>query len=178
MKKQLMALCSLVASSAVMATSIDLSISQHSIGFGVDSAINSQSATSFSGLYHEKKGGMIDWGVKATSQSGGFSGSVGLKAIVYDLSGDSNVGWGLAPGGSVAMDITRAMRVEGEYYYAPSILSFSRTESIKQFDSRFVFSPMDNADLYVGYRYYKFNVSDRGSRTLHDGGYVGMSFRI
>ena len=175
-----LALCGLMMSSAALATDFDLTLSEHSVGFGIDQALSSNSATRFSGLYHENKGGMVDWGFMATSQSGGFRGSVGMKAFAVDHRGDSHIGWGFAPGGSIGINITQSVRVEGEYYYAPSILSFNRTQNMKQFDSRFVFAPMPNAELSLGYRNVQTKMSGRGrgTRSLHDGGYVGIRFKI
>lgn len=173
-----MALCGLMMSSAALATDFDLTLSEHSVGVGVSQAISSNSATHFSGMYNEKKGAMIDWGFMATNQSGGFRGAVGVKAFAVDHRGDSHIGWGFAPGGSLGVNFTQSMRVEAEYYYAPSILSFNRTKNMKQFDSRFVFAPMPNAELSLGYRNVETKMSGRGTRTLHDGGYIGISFRI
>ena len=176
--KSAMTLCGLMMSSAVMATGFNIGLSEHSVSFGVDQALSNTSETSFSGLYHENKGGMIDWGIKATNQSGGLRYTVGMKAFAVDHRNDSHIGWGFAPGGSVGLNFTQSMRIEGEYYYAPSILSFNRTKNMKQFDTRFVFAPMPNAELSLGYRNIQTKMSNRGNRSLHDGGYIGISFRI
>ena len=176
--KAAMALCGLMMSSAAMATDFNLSLSEHSVGFGIDQMLGDSAATHFSGLYHENRGSMIDGGFKAINQSGGFRYSVGLKAFAADHRGDSHIGWGFAPGGSLGVNFTQNMRVEAEYYYAPSILSFNRTKNMKQFDSRFVFAPMPNAELSLGYRNVQTKMSNRGSRTLHDGGYLGLNFKF
>ena len=156
----------------------DLSISEHSAGIGVTQALSQQSETSFSGLYHEDNGAMVDWGLRATHKSGGFRGAVGMKAMAYDLRGVAHMGWGLAPGASVGMNFTRSIYAQAEYYYAPSILSFNKTENMKQFDSRLVFAPMPNAELFLGYRDVKFKTSNKGTRKLHKGGYFGINFKI
>ncbi|AMO55008.1 hypothetical protein GZ77_00170 [Endozoicomonas montiporae] len=176
--KAAMALCGLMISSTAMATGFNIGLSEHSVSFGVDQALSSTSATSFSGLYHENKGGMIDGGFKAVNQSGGFRYSVGMKAFAVDHRGDSHIGWGFAPGGSVGISFSQAMRIEAEYYYAPSILSFNRTKNMKQFDTRFVVAPMPSAELSLGYRNIETKMSNRGSRTLHDGAYLGLSFKF
>ncbi len=178
MRKFILAFCGLMVASTASAFDLDLGISEHSLDIGTSIELSSNSKMGGSFLYHEKNGRMANWGVFATGIAGGFHTAFGVKAFALDHKDLDYVSWGFAPGASVGLDLTRSMRVEAEYFYAPSILTFNRAENVNQFDSRFVLSPMANADIFFGYRRIDFRTRDDGRNTIHNGGYIGMKLSL
>ena len=176
MKKAALSLCALALSGQAMALSLDLNISQHSFDAGVIIPFGPESMAAGSFLYKEDTGHMYDFGLYATGRSGAISGKVGAKVFRADLKRAD--GWGIAPGANIGYNFTPALRVEGEYYYSPSVLSWKNIKNLKEFNTRLVFSPMPSADIYVGYRDLKFNTKNIGERTLHQGGFVGITFTL
>ena len=176
MKKAAISLCALALSGQAIALSIDLAVSEHSIDAGVIIPFGPESMASGSVLYRESNGHMYDFGLYATGRSGSLSGKVGAKVFGADLRNAS--GWGFAPGAAVAFHFTPALRIEGEYYYSPSVLAWNDIENLKEFSTRLVFSPMANADIYIGYRDVKFDTTNRGEKTLSDGGFLGITFTL
>lgn len=159
-----------------MAADIDLAISERTVDAGMALQMGESAVASGSFLYHEDNGHMLNGGLYATGRSGAISGRVGVKAFASDLK-DSTEGWGFAPGGMLAFHFGQKMRLEGEFFYSPSVLSFNDIDNLKQYSGRLVFSPFPTADLYLGYRNVRFNTRN-GDRTLHDGGFVGLTFKI
>ena len=177
MKKAALTLCALALGSQAMALSFDLAISEHSVDAGVIIPFGPESMASGSFLYESDRGHMYDFGFFAQGRSGSLSGKVGAKAFHTDLKNDSS-GWGIAPGANVAFNFTPQIRVEGEYYYSPKVLSWKDIDNLKEFNTKLAFSPMPTADIYLGYRNVKFNTSNQGSKTLSTGGFVGITFAI
>ena len=175
MKKIALSLCALMLSGQTMATEIDLAISEYAADIGVTAPISRDAVVSGSFLYHEDNGEMLDYGIYARGRSGKISGKLGVKGYIADV-GNAD-GWGIAPGGTLAFHLSHRLRVEGEYYYSPSVLAFEDLDNLEEFSTRLVFSPIPNADVYVGYRDISFKTF-RGERTLHEGGYLGFSFKI
>ena len=175
MKKVALSLCALVISSQTLATEIDLAISEYSADLGVTVPISPTAVTSGSFLYHEDNGQMLDYGVYARGRSGKISGKIGIKGYVGDI--DAADGWGIAPGGTLAFHLSNRLTIEGEYYYSPSVLSFSDFDNMKEFSTRLIFQPIPKANVYVGYRNVNFK-TNHGKKTLHEGGYLGFSFKI
>lgn len=70
MKKVILALCGLMMTSTAMATDFNLSLSEHSATFGIDQNLGLDFKTSFSGMYHEDNGSMMDFGFMATNTAG------------------------------------------------------------------------------------------------------------
>ena len=176
MKKTALSLCALALSGQAMALSLDLGISENSVDAGVIIPFGPDSMASGSFLYESGKGHMYDFGLFAQGRSGALSGKVGAKVYGTDLKNAS--GWGIAPGANIAFNFTPHIRLEGEYYYSPKVLSWKDIDNLKEFSTRLAFSPMPAADIYVGYRNIKFNTSNRSNKTLSTGGFVGITFRI
>lgn len=176
MKKAALSVCALALSGQAMALSLDLNVSQHAVDAGVAMPLGAESGAYASVLYREDRGHMYDFGLFASGRSGNISGKVGAKVFGADLKKAD--GWGIAPGATLALHIMPALRVEGEYFYSPSVLSWKDLENLKQFETRVVFSPIPNADIYFGYRDVKFNTDNAGERTLHQGGFAGITFTL
>ena len=158
----------LLINKTALASTVDMSLSEKSVGLGVQQKINSNAAAHLSLLYHTQKGGMVNLGFDATDESDDIYGSLGIKFFAANLRKNSKVSGGAAPGGSIGMHIKDNMRVETSLYYTPGVLSFNGAGGMNQFDSRFIFVPMPNAELAAGYR----NFSE-----IHRGLYLGLSFR-
>ena len=176
MKKAALSLCALALSGQAMALSLDLAISENSFDAGVIMPFGPESMASGSFLYESDRGHMYDFGFFAQGRSGSISGKVGAKVYGTDLKNAS--GWGIAPGANVAFNFTPHIRLEGEYYYSPKVLSWSDIDNLKEFSTRLNFSPMPTADIYIGYRNVKFNTSNQGEKTLSNGGFLGITFAI
>ena len=176
MKKAALSLCALALSGQAMALSLDLGVSENSVDAGFIIPFGPESMGSGSFLYESDRGHMYDFGLYAQGRSGIVSGKVGAKLYGTNLKNAS--GWGLAPGANLAFHFTPHIRLEGEYYYSPKILSWSDINNLKEFSTRLAFSPMPTADIYLGYRNVKFNTSNQGSKTLSTGGFVGITFTI
>ena len=180
MKKLTTAFCGLLMASAASAIEFDLGISEHSVNVGTNLRLNDATHMSGEFLFHEDNGRMANWGVFASGGSGGFSAAVGIKAMAMNHRNDDDFSWGFAPGASLGVQFTHSFRIEAEYHYAPSVLSFNKTNNMGQFDSRFAFSPlgMTNAQLYVGYRDVNYRMSSDRKHTIHDGVYFGMKINL
>ena len=187
MNKLTLGICAVVvsaatASEAANALELDFGLSERSLNMGTTIALSSTSEMSGSLLYHEDNGSMADFGVFATGSSGAFSTSFGIKTIAVDHRKLDHVGYGVAPGATLAANLTSVIRVQAEYYYSPSILSFNSTQNIEQLDTRFVIAPAPNAELFLGYNasYIKTGSSRavKSKNTIHKGGYVGINFKI
>ncbi|OED45096.1 hypothetical protein ACH42_05690 [Endozoicomonas sp. (ex Bugula neritina AB1)] len=133
-----------------MATEIDMAISEYSADIGISTPLSKTSEVSGSFLYHEDNGHALDFGIYGSGRSGKISGKFGVKGYVGEV-GNAN-GWGIAPGGALAFNFSERLRVEGDYYYSPSVLAFADFDNMEEFSTRLLFSPIPNIDFYVGYR--------------------------
>ena len=173
MKKYALLLSTLIASSTVAASEIQLGLSDHTAEVIYGSEFNNRSVAEASWLYHEDDGHLLGLGFYGKGQNGAISGKLGGKLFYVDVDGPD--GHGLAVGGTLAFHATRQIRLVADLHYSPSVTSFGEVEHLEQASARVVFELMDNASLFIGYRNVDVDIKRIGDVELARGGFGGLS---
>jgi len=175
---------SLLASTVVGASSLDISLSSKTANFtflSEASALGSGGADVGVGVFYDDSSNymanasVLVLGHPASERLPVQLG-VGAKAYVASLGGidESVAAVGL---GGVARYIVPAEIPVGltmEAYYAPAITSFSDTEEVAQVEARVEVNIMPAARAYLGYRYLKTRLKLAGDVVLDNRFHLGV----
>jgi len=175
---------SLLASSVVSASSLDISLSSKTANFTFlsdASALGSGGADIGVGVFYDDSSNyMANANILVlghpASEALPVQLGVGAKAYVASLEGtdESVAAVGL---GGIARYIVPAEIPIGltlEAYYAPAITSFADTEEVAQVEARVEVNVMPAARAYLGYRYLKTRLNLGGDVVLDDRLHLGI----
>lgn len=164
-----------------MANSIDVNVSDDSIGADVEFSLNRENSLLLGAgvLYSEEYSrsstiGNVSFQAAETKKNT-YHASVGAKLYAYSDPG-SNTGTALAFGGSFYHVIPTLERVSagGSLFAAPSVTSFGKTKRLYDANARIAFRVIQNADVYLGYRQLKLKNNRGFNKALEKGFHLGV----
>lgn len=182
-KRPCAALVLMVFATAVPAQGLDISLSDETanILYLTDSgSLGYGGADIGFGLFFNERDAYLGIAkVLVTSSSIGrrhFQFGVGAKGYVGELGDLDESVAGIAIGGLIRYIIPgrtpMALALEG--YVAPSVTSFSDTESVQELMARFEIEIMPSTRAYIGYRFLEAELKDGREIELDDGAHVGI----
>jgi|SRR5690554_1659137 len=171
---------SMLAGQAV-ANTIDANVSNDSIAADVEFGLNKENSLLFGAgiLYSEEHSSSSTIGnvsiQAAETKANTYHASIGAKLYAYSAPRSSN-GAALAFGGSFYHVIPGLERVSagGSIFYAPSVTSFDKTERLYETNARIAYRVIQNADIYLGYRYLKVKHKRKFDTALEKGFHLGV----
>jgi hypothetical protein len=146
-----------VSSSVFAGGSLDLSINNKSAGLEYDATQMGSPLHISAGAWHnEDDKDLLNLGlnvVDVRSKSSPVKIGIGGKVIAY-FAGDEE-GAGLAIGGFVRYSPAELNGIgfSGHVYYAPSVLSFDKTENITDLGAKVEYKLLPTAAVYLGFRF-------------------------
>ena len=176
-KKLFAAFCLLLAATPFMNTfAADLSVglSDHTAQVRFATTINERAVADGGWTHHEEKGDLLEAGFYGFSRVDQLDIKIGGRYFWVDLDGPD--GQGITIGTSLAYNITKAMAVETDIFYAPSVTSYKDIDHFRHLYLGMRVTISDNSHVFLGYRDIEANIDDESDRTLHEGGFGG--FRI
>jgi hypothetical protein len=184
---RIVALSLLIASTTVMADSIDITLRDTSAQFQYRTSMGRDALgkTEFhvGALYVNKHNMMSDFGLLVKDELGGnapgFSVGVGLKGLVAQVTGknlvENNVS-ALALGGLVRYSPPEAHRlgIVGQVYFSPNIVTFGNADRYVESGVRIEFEVIPQAVVYLGYRRIGFGIKAQPYAILDEGANLGV----
>jgi hypothetical protein len=184
---RIVALSLLIASTTVMADSIDITLRDTSAQFQYRTSMGRDALgkTEFhvGALYVNKHNMMSDFGLLVKDELGGnapgFSVGVGLKGLAAQVTGknlvENNVS-ALALGGLVRYSPPEAHRlgIVGQVYFSPNIVTFGNADRYVESGVRIEFEVIPQAVVYLGYRRIGFGIKAQPYAILDEGANLGV----
>jgi hypothetical protein len=184
---RIVALSLLIASTTVMADSIDITLRDTSAQFQYRTSMGRDALgkTEFhvGALYVNKHNMMSDFGLLVKDELGGnapgFSVGVGLKGLAAQVTGknlvENNVS-ALALGGLVRYSPPEAHRlgIVGQVYFSPNIVTFGNADRYVESGVRMEFEVIPQAVVYLGYRRIGFGIKAQPYAILDEGANLGV----
>jgi len=188
---RIVALSLLIASSTVLADTVDITLRDTSVQLQYKTSMGRDAlgkAEFHAGvLYVDKNNLLGDFGLLVKDELGdkapGFSVGVGLKGVIAQVNGntttDHNVS-ALALGAMVRYSPPTISRLGfvGQMYLSPNIITFGDADRYVETGARIEYEIIPQAVVYVGYRRIAFDLKSQPRATLDEGATLGvrMSF--
>ena len=160
---------------------IDASLSNESVRLEFDAARRESNLhVSIGGLHHKDDGELgfiglhvVDAGRQAKNLYIGIGGKIyGYSSDNLD---DSGGALGVGAFARYALPGMKGFGVGGHVYYAPDVIAFGDTESLREVDVRLEYKVIDNARVYLGLRDVNVEVEGSSSSyTIDDGLKIGV----
>ena len=166
---------------ALSGGTIDASLSNDSARLEFDAArVGSNLHISIGGLHHQDNGELGFLGlhvVDAGRQAKNLYIGIGGKIYGYSSDELDDNGGALGVGGFAryALPGLKGFGVGGHFYYAPDVIAFGDTESLRELDLRIEYQLIPSARAYLGVRDVVVEVEGRDSNfTIDDGVKIGI----
>lgn len=161
-----------------IANEFDFAISDDFIQASLQSSAAQSTRNQLSLMHADSKGvssDLISFGLFASGSNNNINTSIGGKA--FALYSDSSNIRGIALGGSVEMTPVPKVSVAASAYYAPDIVTGGDFENYQEFDARVAYKILDNASIFIGYRFMEVK-NDQFEFEPYKGGFVGLKFYL
>ncbi len=103
---------------------------------------------------------------------------IGFRTIGYLEHDTDGLGIGLGGFGEIEINQVPGLSLSAAGHYAPSILTFSDTDSFTWLETSMNYSVMPSADVQLGYRYVEVGFEDGKDRTAESAGFLGVRFNF
>jgi hypothetical protein len=106
----------------------------------------------------------------------------GPRAYAALLEDENNDVLSLALGGEVRFELTPALAISGQAFYAPDILTFGTADSLTDLSARVEFELQDRLTVFGGMRWFEFELIDdidgNDERTLQEELFAGLAWKF
>lgn len=164
-KKLFILLCGIAASQVALAGgTIDASVSNDSIRLEFDAArVDSNMHISLGGLHDEEGGEVVFAGLHAVDKGRQLENIyIGVGGKLYFFTTDEKDSGALGLGGFLRYSFPQfeGFGVSAHAYYAPDVIAFGGTESLRDLGIRLQYQLIPSARVYVGLRQLAISVED------------------
>ncbi len=170
----LLGLC--LAVTTVQASDLSIALSDKTVSLDyVGATQNGTLQMNMGGLHHSDNGDMASLGVQVSqSVNPQVQASVGFKGV--GLFNDHKNSAVIALGGSVnaALPMVPKLYLGAHAWYAPSVVSFNQVKNFRDVGAQLSYRLLDNAALFVGYRYVQVNYDKQVNMKLFKGTQAGI----
>jgi predicted porin len=161
-----------------IANEFDFAISDEFIQATLQSSADQRSRNQLSLMHADSKGNssdLVSFGLFASGSNDNINTNIGGKA--FALYSDGNNIRGIALGGSVEMMPAPKVSIAASAYYAPDIVTGGDFENYQEFDARVGYQILDNASIFIGYRFMEVK-NDQFEFEPYKGGFLGLKFTL
>lgn len=168
------------STTAIAGGAIDFALSNDSLRVEHDAVLVGTGAHFTSGfLYNEEDSNWaITLGfnaVDATMANQELIGGVGFKTMIISTdTSDLDLAAGVGGFFRYQPDFMNGLGVEGEAYFAPTILSFGDLDSAHEFVGRLTYKVLPQARVFIGYHDMDADYGSSGSETVDSTFHIGF----
>ena len=177
---RLMASAALAASTAAYSHTLDLNLNNSAVALDYSTQIDKSELNVGAGLLHHQDNGDVYYGSffvadNVNKQSGILAG-LGGRFYYADDDRSNQSGTALGIGGFVNWDVPSVtnLSLRSDFYYAPDVLAFDELEGYVDFNARVQYRLIEQAWVYVGYRYAEARTEGPGKAKIDEGGHLGI----
>ncbi len=170
----------LAASAVARAHTLDLNLNNDTVAVDYTTQIQKSEVNIGAGLLHHQDNGDVYYGSffvadNVNKQSGLLAG-IGGRAYYVDADRSDENGTAVGLGGFVNWDIPTVtnLSLRSDLYYAPDVLAFDELEGYMDFTARVQYRLIEQAWVYLGYRYAEAKTESPGKSKLDEGGHLGV----
>jgi hypothetical protein len=176
MQKILSLLGFCLVASAVQASDLSIALSNKTVSLDyVGATQNGTLQTNMGGFHHSNNGDMASLGVHVSqSLNPQAQASVGFKGV--GLFNDQKNSAAIALGGSfkVALPMAQNLYFGAHAWYAPSVVSSNQVKNFRDVGTQLGYQLLDNAALFVDYRFIQVNYDSQVNMKLFEGSQAGI----
>ncbi len=177
MRKYFIALALLTTGAAAQAADLGIALSDNTVVLDYTGRARDKSLDfTLDWLHHTDNGDVVSGGVQVSQNlDKNLNVAVGLKAV--GVFNDYDNASALALGGRIDLAVPAAPRLHFimNGWIAPGVVSFSGARSYQDFGAALSYQVIDNASVFVGYRYAKVKYDDlKTGIEMQDGALIGL----
>lgn len=159
---------------------LDLNLNNDVVALDYTTQIEKSELNVGAGLLHHQDNGDVYYGSffvadNVNKQSGILAG-IGGRAYYVDADRSDESGTAIGLGGFLNWEIPTVtnLSLRSDFYYAPDVLSFDEIEGYTDFNARVQYRIIEQAWIYLGYRYTEAKTEGPGKAKLDEGGHLGI----
>ncbi len=177
MRKYFIALAFLTLGATAQAADLGIALSDDTIVVDYNGRARDKSLEfTLEWLHHTDNGDLASGGIQVSQKlDKNLAVAVGARAVgIFNDYDDASA---LALGGEVDLAVPAAPRLHfiANAWVAPAVVSFSGARSYRDFSATLGYQIIDNASIFVGYRYAKVKYDNlRSGIEMQDGALVGL----
>jgi len=181
-KKILLILISILATSPVIADNIDFNVGSDAVRFTYAIPIGSsdygRKDITFGILYNEDDNTFIDAALHIIDEAGskfpGMEVGIGPKVYFGQTNSEDYLTVGFEALGNYRLAKMNRIVLGAYGYYAPGILSFIDADELWEMHFRASYELIPSASIYLGYRKIRAKVNVKNERTIDDSFHFGL----
>lgn len=170
----------LAASANVQSHTLDLNLNNDAVALDYSTQLNKSELNVGAGLLHHQDYGDVYYGSffvadNVNKQSGILAG-IGGRAYYFDIDRSNDSGTAIGLGGFLNWDVPSVtnLSLRSDMYYSPDVLAFDEVDGYIDFTARVQYRIIEQAWVYVGYRYAEAKTEAPGKAKLDEGGHLGI----
>lgn len=165
-----------LAATAAQASDLSIGLSDKMVSLDFTGATkNSALQMNMGGLHHEDNGQIATLGVQVSQKvNRDVEASIGFKGV--GIFNDYKNASAIALGGTVdfALPMVQKLYLGAHGWYAPSVVTYNHAENFRDFGANLNLRLLDNAAVFVGYRYVRVNYEKNVDLRIFEGAQAGI----
>jgi len=170
------------SATTAQAHTLDLNLNNDTVAVDYTTQIQKSEINIGAGLLHHEDRGDVYYGsffvADNVNKQNGLLAGLGGRAYYIDADRSDDNGTAIGLGGFVNWDVPTVtnLSLRSDFYYAPDVLAFDELEGYLDFTARVQYRLIEQAWVYLGYRYAEAKTEAPGKAKLDEGAHVGIMF--
>lgn len=162
------------------AHTLDLNLNNDTVALDYTTQIQKSEVNVGAGLLHHQDNGDVYYAsffvADNVNKQNGLLAGIGGRAYYLDADPSDDNGTAVGLGGFVNWDVPTVtnLSLRSDFYYAPDVLAFDELEGYLDFTARVQYRLIEQAWVYLGYRYAEAKTEGPGKAKFDEGAHVGI----